>query len=427
MTPEGWTRATLGEIVLHLGRGTSPDYVRNSSTVFAVNQKCVRGGRVTTEHVRAHEPKTPVKPDSVLRPGDVCVNSTGTGTIGRVGLWGASHDGTFFVDTHVMVVRPNPDRIVSKFLSESLLSSWVQREMEASCFTGSTNQVELSKSAFIELALLLPPLAEQRKIAAILSSVDDATECTQAVIDQLGLLKKAMMAEVLARGLPGRHSRLKQTEIGLVPEGWDVVPLGTLLDSIDAGWSPLCESAPAGEDEWGVLKVSAVSWGEFRPGENKRLPANLQPRYQAEVRPGDLLVSRANTPELVGRCVLVRETRPKLMMSDKLMRLRVNPAGASPGFLRLVLETTHSRHRIEDGATGSSRSMKNISQEKLRTIWVPHPSIEEQGVIARVFDMMGTRLTDEASVLNGLRSLKSALMSVLLTGEVRVKPCGDAA
>jgi type I restriction enzyme S subunit len=200
-----------------------------------------------------------------------------------------------------------------------------------------------------------------------------------------------------------------------------------LLDSIDAGWSPLCESAPAGEDEWGVLKVSAVSWGEFRPGENKRLPADLEPRPQAEVRPGDLLVSRANTPELVGRCVLVRETRPKLMLSDKLLRLRANPAHASPGFMRLVLETPHSRQQIEDGATGSSRSMKNITQEKLRSILVPHPDIEEQAVVANLFDIVGRRTSAEVAMLAGLRQQKSALMSVLLTGEVRVKPDEEAA
>ena len=143
MTPEGWSRATLCEVAVHLGRGTSPKYVPGSSNVFAVNQKCVRDGRVTTEHVRPHDAASPVKPDSVLHAGDVCVNSTGTGTIGRVGLWGGARHGTFFADTHVTVVRPDPRCIVPKFLSESLLSPWTQRAMEASCFTGSTNQVEL--------------------------------------------------------------------------------------------------------------------------------------------------------------------------------------------------------------------------------------------------------------------------------------------
>ena len=78
----------------------------------------------------------------------------------------------------------------------------------------------LSQEKFLTLGLSTPPLGEQRKIAAILSSVDDVIEATQAVIDQLQVVKKAMMAELLTRGLPGRHTLFKQTEIGEVPEEW---------------------------------------------------------------------------------------------------------------------------------------------------------------------------------------------------------------
>ena len=70
--------------------------------------------------------------------------------------------------------------------------------------------------------ILLPPLPEQRKIAAILSSVDEVIEKTEAVIEQLQVVKKAMMQELLTRGLPGRHTRFKQTEIGEIPEEWEV-------------------------------------------------------------------------------------------------------------------------------------------------------------------------------------------------------------
>ena len=77
-----------------------------------------------------------------------------------------------------------------------------------------------------ELPIPLPPLPEQRKIAAILSSVDDAIEASQAVIDQLQVVKKAMMAELLTKGLPGRHKKFKQTEIGEVPEEWSFGDVG---------------------------------------------------------------------------------------------------------------------------------------------------------------------------------------------------------
>ncbi|MFO0755692.1 MAG: restriction endonuclease subunit S [Byssovorax sp.] len=88
-----------------------------------------------------------------------------------------------------------------------------------------TKMPRTSWSLLAPFDLEVPPLPEQRKIAAILSSVDDAIEATQAVIDQLGVVKKAMMAELLTRAASGRHTRFKQTDIGEVPEK-DVVPLG---------------------------------------------------------------------------------------------------------------------------------------------------------------------------------------------------------
>ena len=282
-------------------------------------------------------------------------------------------------------------------------------------------------SVFEELAFLLPPLAEQRKIAAILSSVHDAIEASRAVIDQLQVVKKAMMAELLTKGLPGRHKKFKQTELGQVPEEWEVMPLGELLEGIDGGWSPLCEAGPAGQDDWGVLKVSAASWGEFRQDENKRLPGALAPRPGLEVKAGDLIVSRANTPELVGRSVLVRQTRPRLMLSDKLLRLRPRSQSADPAYLNLVLSTPQARAQIEDGATGTSRSMRNISQEKLRAVVVPAPPTSEQREIAMIIDVCSERISEEGKCLVGLAQLKSALMSVLLTGEVRVRVDEEAA
>lgn len=292
---------------------------------------------------------------------------------------------------------------------------------------GAGRNRTLNQKFTAEIPVPVPPLGEQKKIVAILSSVGDAIEATQAVIDQLAVVKKAMMAELLTRGLPGRHKKFKMTEIGEVPEAWEVEPLERLLTSIDAGWSPLCDPRPAAEHEWGVLKVSAVSWGEFRAEENKRLPDGLVPRPHAEVRAGDLLLSRANTPELVGRCVLVAETRPKLMMSDKLLRLRVHDERACAGFVRSALETPYSRQQIQDGATGSSRSMRNISQEKLRALLVPLPPHDEQIGIARSFDILAERAHVERASLHVLRTVEEALASVLLTGEVRVKPDEDAA
>jgi type I restriction enzyme S subunit len=418
MTPEGWRRTTYGQAMTE-----TEERAGDNTTLPVLSVTKTRGPMLASErfgkvmHGRdLGKYRVAWRHSVVADPMLLWDGSIGLQTVVDAGL----------VSPDYRVYKPAPE-VDPGFLGYLVRSPLMQPHYQGGARGTNVRRNRIARSDFLAIPMLQPPLGEQRRIAAILSSVDDAIESRQAVIDQLGVLKKAMMAELLTRGLPGRHTRFKTSEIGEVPEDWGVCPLGDVLSTIDSGWSPLCETRPANHDEWGVLKVSAVSWGEFRPDENKKLPGDLTPRPQLEVAPGDLLVSRANTPELVGRCVLVRRTRPRLMLSDKLLRLRARGDLATPGFIRLALETPSARQQIQDGATGSSRSMKNISQEKLRFVLLPRPSLVEQGSITRAFDDLAERITVEETCLDGLRTLKAGLMSVLLMGEVRVNREGTAA
>ncbi|MDF4751166.1 restriction endonuclease subunit S, partial [Vibrio parahaemolyticus] len=108
-----------------------------------------------------------------------------------------------------------------------------------------------------------------------------------------------------------------------LPNGWEWCRLGDLELSSEAGWSPKCLDTPRSEDNWGVLKVSAVTWNQYNPMENKELPNSLAPREHLEVQDGDFLISRANTADLVAKAVIVPNDSPThLMMSDKIIRFR---------------------------------------------------------------------------------------------------------
>ena len=284
----------------------------------------------------------------------------------------------------------------------------------------------LNKAKLRALRLTLPTLPEQRKIAAILSSVDDAIEKTQAVIGQVQVVKRGLMQDLLTRGLPGRHTRVKQTAIGEMPDCWRLSVLGEVLEDIEAGWSPKCEGRPAEEGEWGVLKVSSVSGGRFKQHENKALSEGLEPRPEIEVADGDVLLARASGAlDLVGRSVFVHGSRPRLMLSDKTLRLRVRKTVIRPVFLNLLLNEDGIRQQVLMRTTGSH--MRNVSQRALRRVPVPLPSLEEQEEIEMLEVQTSTRLREERSCLEQLGMMKSALMSVLLTGELRVTPDTEAA
>ncbi len=207
-----------------------------------------------------------------------------------------------------------------------------------------------------------------------------------------------------------------------IPKEWEIRTLDYFLTGIDAGKSPNCPDRPAGADEWGILKVSAIHSESFREWENKVItnPVYISPAY--EVQDGDLLISRANTYELVGMVCLVRKPRPQLLLCDKTLRLRIDNKHALTEFIFYLLQMPFVRSQIEIHATGSSGSMKNISQDTIKNllVYVPPLKKEEQERIVAVLDAHDARISAEESRLSKLQQIKKGLMHDLLTGTVRV-------
>ena len=106
-----------------------------------------------------------------------------------------------------------------------------------------------------------------------------------------------------------------------LPAGWSYARLGQLLHSIEAGLNVKCEERPPDKDEAGLVKISAVTWGKFDEQQSKTLPFSVKPDERNRIRTGDLLISRANTIELVGACVVVGQVQRRLYLSDKVLRL----------------------------------------------------------------------------------------------------------
>ncbi len=172
-----------------------------------------------------------------------------------------------------------------------------------------------------------------------------------------------------------------------LPQGWEWVRMGSVVNASEAGWSPTCIGSPRTAGKWGVLKVSAVSWGEFDAMANKELPADLVPRPEYEVMDGDFLLSRANTAELVARSVVVKKAEPRLMLSDKIIRLDISRQ-MSRDFLNLCNNAEHARNHYATNASGTSSSMKNVSREVVLATPIPIPPMAEQfRIVGRVNEL----------------------------------------
>lgn len=207
------------------------------------------------------------------------------------------------------------------------------------------------------------------------------------------------------------------------------VPLGSLLTGIDAGHSPDVEDTPAGSGEWGVLKVSAVGADGFHPHENKVVREQRLHNPALRVRAGDLLITRANTAQLVGLACIAEDTSAELMLSDKTLRLRVDKRVAPVRYIQAALGSLIVRRQIENLATGTSGSMKNISQRSIRNLMIPFSGTEDAEQIAAILDSADDQIRRTKQIVVKLRVQKSGLLQQLIGEEsTQNSPCrvGDA-
>ncbi|MHB9759891.1 restriction endonuclease subunit S [Streptomyces sp. BYX5S] len=176
-----------------------------------------------------------------------------------------------------------------------------------------------------------------------------------------------------------------------LPTGWAWGTVGDLLVKTDAGKSFKCDPRPAAPDEWGIITVTAMTWGEFRPDENKALLDERLVNPSYEIHEGDVLVSRANTVEHVGAPVLVGEVRSRLLLSDKSIRFQPG-LEVDRKWFTYWLRSPAVRKEVEAKASGTSDSMRNISQPDLKAISVPIPPAAEQQRITEALDRHLARL-----------------------------------
>lgn len=262
---------------------------------------------------------------------------------------------------------------------EAVLPEWVYyfvrqqrfRNAAGRSFTGTAGQQRVPAAHMAGAAIPVPELAHQRRMVEALSCADSLVRLRRRARGVTELMAQAFLIDMF--GDPAHN-----------PKAWPVVTLGELLEGIDSGKSPRCLDRPKAEDEWGVLRLSALKNALYDESDHKTLPDGEQPDTRSEVRAGDLLISRKNTPELVGTPAYVWETRGRILLPDLIFRLRLRPdAGLHPLYLWALLRAPATRRRLRLMASGTAASMPNISKERLRTLPVMVPAADLQEAFAQ--------------------------------------------
>ncbi|MEG4445232.1 restriction endonuclease subunit S [Microcoleus sp. AT9_B5] len=334
------------------------------------------------------------------------------------------------LNQNTLIIRIKTKGISNKFIYYILISEFFRQHLNLIA-RGTANQSSIKVSETLEYLLFLPPFDEQEAIAHYLDTKTDQIDRKIDLLTQkaalYGNLKQSLINETVTRGLdksvPMKDSEIKW--LGDVPEHWDIKRLKDVIENLESGVSVNAENLPAQIDEYGILKTSCVNKYGFNPNENKTILPEEISRAKCSPRQGSIIISRMNTPELVGASGFVDKDYPKLFLPDRLWQtvFHRNPRINSK-WLSYLLSVTRLKEVISFSATGSSPSMKNLAQEDFLCIKIFTPPLSEQKAIADYLDTKTAQIDQIIQTINTqiekLKELRKTLINDVVTGQIKV-------
>lgn len=276
-----------------------------------------------------------------------------------------------------------------------------------------------------------PPLKEQTAIANFLdretAKIDTLITKQQELIKLLQEKRQAVISHAVTKGLnpdaPMKDSGVEW--LGEVPEHWTTIQIRRHLPCLEQGKSPQCENEEAVPNEWGVLKTSCVNNGIYNSHANKALPSRATPFPQYEVRNGDVLMSRASgSVDLIGSVAFIYETRPKILLSDKIFRLHLS-SKINRVFFTYLMGSLYMRSNIKQAISGAEGMANNITKEAIMGFKFALPPLHEQDLIVDFLVIklrkISSLIQKTESTISLLQERRTALISAAVTGKTDVR------
>ena len=402
-----WT--TLGEICLFLSRGKSPKYSDTDKTYPVFAQKCnLKEGGISLEQARFLDPSTICKwsEEYKLKTGDVLVNSTGTGTVGRTRLFHESylkHYPFAVPDSHVSVIR-TASEIKSEFVFAYISSKLIQEYLEDN-LAGSTNQKELYIGVLSDLSFPLPPFAEQQRIVkeieywfVLIDQIEQDKSNLQTVIKQakskildLAIHGKLVpqdpndepASKLLKRINPKAEITCDNGHSEKLPQGWYSVTINDVC-SIIGGVS--YNKVDIQDTGIRVLRGGNIQRGKvFYCSDDVFIPFSYQNK-ENQVQYGDIIVvASTGSQTLIGKTGFVDRDIPKTQIGAFLRIVRPKQKTLSP-YIRLLFQTDAYKDYIRNVAKGSNiNNVKNAHLQNYQ-ICLP-PLVEQQRIVAKIEEL----------------------------------------
>lgn len=337
---------------------------------------------------------------SKVLPKDVLLSIAGS--IGRAGV--VPDDAPLMNCNQAVAILRTKNSICRQYLRHWLESRQAQAQIKGVTVTGTIQNLSLSQVGALKIPL--PPLPEQRRIATILDQADALRAKRREALTQLDSLTQSIFIEMFGDAMASDRS-------------WPSQQVSEFVAGFESGKSVAAEDENDAASKYRVLKVSAVTSLVYKPQESKAAPAGYTPLQTYFVKAGDLLFSRANTSELIGATAYVSQTPSNMLLSDKLWRfIWHKQPKADVQFVNYLFRQPKFRAEITRRASGTSGSMKNISQEKVLTISVCLPPLNDQKEFANRIEKIEKLKSATAESMKQLDNLFTSLQHRAFRGEL---------
>ncbi len=405
--PEDWVYTPLYNFLSFISYGFTNPMPTVPDGIFMITAADITGGRLQLETARKTSEsayRTLLSSKSKPRQNDILL--TKDGTLGRLALTGNE---TICINQSVAVMRPN-ERIIPQFLKILLESPYYQKRMVDEAGGSSIKLIYITIVDKMPLGIPLNK-SEQSAIAAALSDVD----ALLAHLDQLIAKKRDLKQAAMQQLLTG------QTRLPGFSGEWQAGTLADAILALEAGVSVNSTDEPPDSGIPSVLKTSALTGGVLLPEECKVIETRDLQRARTTLKSDTILLSRMNTPILVGEVAYVDRNYEWLYLPDRVwMTVFKSGSKISARWLAYLLSSRNYRNQLREIATGTSGSMKNISKGALLGLSIQYPEPSEQTAIATVLSDMDTELAALEARRDKTRALKQGMMQELLTGRIRL-------
>ena len=361
--PDGWQRVLLGDVADVAFSGVDKRTVEGELPVQLCNYTDVfYNRRISAGMDLMNATATPSERDRwTLRMGDVLFTKDSE-TPDEIGIPAFVADDMpgVLCGYHPGLARPQKNIVDGAFLAEALTSSESRKR-----FTRIANGVTrfgLTLDATKALTILLPPLPEQRAIAAVLDSIDDAIEGAEAVIVAAELLRDALLHDLLTRGLPGQHTEWRDVPgLGIIPADWEVVRLGDSVTHVGSGVTPRGGKSAYTESGITFIRSQNVHFDGLRLQDVAFIPPDMnEAMRRSRVQANDVLLNI--TGASIRRCTVAPDNLGPADVNQHVCIIRTTEA-LNPRFVWKWLSTPRSQQETDEAAAykGINRPHEAVS------------------------------------------------------------------